>query len=471
MNGFILEPDQQDVFDKTREALRNHQAVLIQAATGFGKTVVGAFIVRAAYNKNSRVIMLMHRKELIEQTSKTFERASIPHSFISSAKKYNSSDMVHLASVGTLVNRLDKIQPPKLLLVDEGHHATAASWGKCINWAKKNGAKIVSLSATPWRLNGEGLKEYFDYMVQGPSVPWLIANGRLGKYKAYVPFIPDMSGVRHQAGDFVTAEVEEIMMDKSIVRGIVEQWQNKAYGKRTIGFARSVKHSESIIAQFLAAGISAVHIDADTPPAHRKQYLINFANGHTKVIFNCGLFGEGFDPSALIGRDVPIECVILANPTESLAAHLQCLGRGMRPKPDPAIFLDHCGSILKHGLPDSEYEWSLEAREKKKRGQKNNDEPIVRIKQCPMCYYACASALKECPECHHVFVIASRKTEEVDGDLREIKIDDMKKQARQEQGRAQSLDELIAIGKQRSMKNPQAWARYVFNARLAKKKM
>lgn len=42
--------------------------------------------------------------------------------------------------------------------------------------------------------------------------------------------------------------------------------------------------------------------------------------------------------------------------------HCQQMGRALRRKDYPALILDHVGNVLKHGLPDSDFNWSLEPR-------------------------------------------------------------------------------------------------------------
>ena len=214
------------------------------------------------------------------------------------------------------------------ILVHNCHHAVAGSFDKIIRWVEAEGGKVLGLTATPWRLSGEGLDGHFEHMVCGPSVAWLMANGFLSDYRAYAPAAPDLSGIHTLAGDYVKNEIEQVMTGKAIVADCVSHWRRYAAGKRTIGFAVSVEHSTIMAAAFTAAGIPAAHVDATTEPAVRRQHILNFATGHLRVLFNCDLFSEGFDLSAIADRDVTIECVIQARPTKSLTMHLQQLGRG-----------------------------------------------------------------------------------------------------------------------------------------------
>ena len=350
---------QKDLITEVRESFRSHQAVVLQSATGSGKTQMGTHAVKAAAEKGNTVLWMAHRRELLESTANTFTSAGIPHSLLMAGAHHNPRLRATIASVGTLVNRIGGMQPPKLLVIDEGHHSNAAGYANIIRWAKRGGSRILCLTATPWRLSGEGLDEYYQHMVLGPPVSWLIENNFLSDYRAYAPSTPDLSGVHTIAGDFVKGEIEKVMSGKAIIADCVNQWRSLAYGKRTIGFAVSIEHSQMLVAQFNAAGIPAAHIDANTPSPNRRQHILNFATGHTKVLFNVDLFSEGFDLSAIAGRDVPVECVIQARPTKSLTLHLQQVGRALRRKPSPAVLIDLCGNLARLGLPDHPHEWTL----------------------------------------------------------------------------------------------------------------
>ncbi len=331
----VLWPHQQTMFGECRVSFRSYRTVLLQSATGSGKTQMGTAAAKSSTEKGNGVIWLAHRKELLDQTSKTFAKAGVSHSVMvsGSGRHHNDRLLATVASVGTLVNRLESTRPPKLLIPDEAHHSVAGSFDKIIRWVESEGGKVLGLTATPWRLSGEGLDSHYQHMVQGPPVAWLIANGFLSDYRAYAPASPDLSQIHTLAGDFAKNEIDQVMKGKAIVADCVSQWRRYALGKRTIGFAVSVEHSQMMVEEFVRAGIPAAHIDATTPSHVRRQHILNFATGHLLVLFNCDLFAEGFDLSAIADRDVTIECVIQARPTKSLTMHLQQLGRGLRRKP------------------------------------------------------------------------------------------------------------------------------------------
>ena len=109
---------------------------------------------------------------------------------------------VQVATVGTLNSRLDKLQPPQLLIVDEAHLSMAATWVKVVDWCKERGSIVIGNSATPERLDGKGLGYLFDSMVEAKPMRWLIDNGRLSDYELYSAVPPDLKGVKTVAGDY-----------------------------------------------------------------------------------------------------------------------------------------------------------------------------------------------------------------------------------------------------------------------------
>jgi superfamily II DNA or RNA helicase len=131
-------------------------------------------------------------------------------------------------------------------------------------------------------------------------------------------------------------------------------------GKRCIVFAVGVEHSLSIMREYLAAGISAEHIDGKTPKGDREAILNRLRTGETQVLCNCAIVTEGFDLPAA-------EVVQLARPTQSVALYLQMVGRVLRPLDGKrAIILDHGGLIEAHGFPSDHRNWTLKGVETKK---------------------------------------------------------------------------------------------------------
>lgn len=457
-----LRQDQEDVRAKLRVALRSSSSVLTFAPTGFGKTVLAAALIQILFNAGKRVIFAVHRIDLIKQTAQTFENFGIPFSYIAAGRHYNPYHRVYIASILTLKNRLGKI-PADYIFVDEAHLSAAAGWSAVSKHYKGTGAKQIGLTGSPERLDGKALGDVWDDMIMGPSVRWLIDNGHLSRYRAFAPKLVDTSGLHTRKGEFVSAEVEALMDGKAVIAGAARHWRAKADGLRTIAFCPSVARAKKYAEDFTDLGIPSVALDAETPQHERAKAFNDFADREILVIFNCALFCEGFDLAAQVNRDVTIECVMQLSPTQSLAKHLQQVGRGLRKKPHPAILLDMVGNIERLGLPDDEREWSLE-------GKKTKQE--VKMIICDQCFAAHHPA-KTCPECGYEHPGrevsgAGRMIEEVDADLEEIDVEALRRERAREQGMASTLADLVALATARGYKSPEKWAAHVWTARQSK---
>jgi superfamily II DNA or RNA helicase len=437
----------------------------MQCPTGGGKTVIAAKMCGTVNEKKRRAFFIAHRDFLLEQTSLTFDRAAIPHSFIAAGGfPHNPHMRIQVCGVATLARRLDRVAAPDIIFWDECKHIAASTYQKVFEWAGPN-CKHVGLDATPVRLDGKGLDLAFQSIVLGPTVAWLIENGFLSEYRAYAPSAPDLSGVHTTAGDFNRGELVDVMDKGAIVGNMVGHYKALAGGRRAVYFAVSVEHSQHIAAAFNAAGIPARHLDASSSTQERSQAARDFARGKLSVLVNVDLFGEGYDLAAQAGQDVAIDCVGLARPTQSLALHLQQCGRALRPAPgkEYAVILDHAGNLARHGLPDDEREWTLAGRSKK---QKDTG-PIVR--QCPECYGVHPATKPACPYCGYVHPKGEggRAVEEQDGDLKEIDVKAMRAARAREEWQCQTIEDLIRLGVRRGYSEPEKWAGYKWTARQA----
>ncbi len=448
---------QRDLIDRTRDALRTHRAVLIQSATGSGKTALAAYMIARAAERGRRCWFMTHRDFLITQTSAALTLAGVDHGYIAADRPW-TSHTVQVAGIDTLRRRLGRLAPPDLIVWDEAHHTGAATWSSTYSWTGDQ-CRHVGLSATPARLDGRGLDRHFGALVNGPSVGWLIARGYLSRYRAFAPSAPDLGGVTRRGGDYATDQLAGIMDTSTIAGNIVGQYKARANGLRAIYYAVSIDHSKHLVGAFRAAGISAEHLDGTCGSDDRQRVARALADGTLSVICNVDLFGEGFDLAASAGRDVNIEAVGLCRPTQSLTLHLQQIGRALRPKPEPAIILDHAGNLMRHGLPDDEREWTLTGIKRRPRDTDNG--PAVRM--CPECYGVFGAATRMCPYCGKQAPLTPREVEEVKADLVEADRALLQAAKRREVGRARSLEDLQRVAAMRGYKP--GWARHIWEAR------
>lgn len=450
-----------------RERFRSgDRNVLYQLPTGGGKTVVFSYITEGASKRGNRVLILVHRQELINQTSRSLTEIGVQHGII--APGFTPTwDAVQVASVQTLVRRMTKVHHPDLIISDECHHAGAATWAKI--FAHFSRASILGVTATPVRLDGKGLGRasggFFDSMVNGPPVSELIRRGFLATPKVYAPPVgADISNLRKKYGEFVGADAAAAM-DKPVITGCaVKHYQKLASGIPAIAFCASVAHAEHVAEQFRAAGYQAASIDGSMHDNDRKRRIRDLGTGGLHVLTSCDIISEG--------TDIPIVgAAILLRPTASMGLYLQQVGRALRmyDGKEYAVILDHVGNVMRHGMPDEDREWSLEG-EKPSTKAKAKDEEDVKVKQCERCYAVHVPAPK-CPVCGHVYDVVAREIVQAEGELEELDTKRLKEieenRARmfrkREEGQCRTLEDFEALAAQRGY-SP-GWAYHRFRAR------
>lgn len=456
MNG--LRPRQIQAIADVRAAYRaGYRAPVLVAPTGFGKTHTTAEIVRAAVAKGQSVWFMAHLKEILEATSAKLAAEGIRHGLIMAGYPTNKMEPVQVVSVQTVVRRLDRYKPPGLLIIDEAHLAVAATYRKVIDGL--GNPFLLHLTATPERLDGRGLGEVADIIVPTCSTQDLIDEGLLADIRYYAPSNLDLSAVRKTAGEFNAKDVEAVVDKPKLVGDAVSHWLKVARGRPTIRFCVSIKHAEHMAEQFRAAGVRAVAVSGDTDTEERRRALDDLRHGRVEVVTNCALWVAGVDAPN-------VSCIGLDMPTNSLTKFLQSVGRGLRTHPGKhdCIVLDHGGNIARHGHPADQREWTLEGTRGLNARKRDPDD--ISVKTCPACFSVVRSQVPAC-HCGHRFAPKPREIEVVDGTLKEIERQQQIRQARAEQGRARTLEELINVGRLRGMKRPELWARHVIRARGA----
>ena len=392
------------------------------------KSIIQADIAKSATDKGNAVLFLVHRKELTEQIKHTFTTYGVDMS------------LCNVAMVQTACRRIQKLTPPKLIITDEAHHSSAASYTK-IYEAFENTLRI-GFTATPWRLGSGGLDTVFDSMVEGVSTEWLIQNGYLSPYKYYSVKLVNTDKLHRRAGEYIASEVQALMDSRAIYGDVISNYRKLANGKKTIVYCASVKLSKDTAQAFEKHGIPSAHLDGETPKAEREKTIQDFRDGKITVLSNVDLFGEGFD--------VPdCECVILLRPTLSLTLHIQQSMRSMRFKEGKtAIIIDHVGNVFRHGLPDDKREWTLSGRNKAKVVEKKTPS----IRQCGNCFACVPPLVQKCPYCGHDFKPTEREIQEKQAELEEINRDKLKKAKYDSYKNFTTFDELHAFQRARGYK-------------------
>lgn len=445
----ILFPDQERLANAVNaEFKKGYNAVLMQAATGSGKSVIASYIIKRSMGLGNVVWFVVPRRELIRQMSETFSEIGIPHSFIADKLPYDPMAKVYIVSMQSIMNKLDRIiNIPDRVIIDEVHFG-GAGLAKIIAWAKLYGAKILGLSATPNRADGRALGEWFDSMVCGESIKWLQENKRLALYRPFAPDHLDLSMIGTNDNDYNQKQLRSKMeSDTYLIGNAVSHYKKHAMDMLGITFAVGVRHSQILAQAYRDAGVVAMHMDGETPEIERKRIARAFALGEIKMLCNAELLTFGYDLASASGiKGVTIKCMMDCQPTKSLPKQMQKWGRNLRYDGTHHLFFDHGNNFYEHGMPNDDREWKLEGREKLKR--KKVDKNIVKAMSCTQCHY-CHPPAPKCPNCGYEYPITERKISELDAELQEIEEIKRKKDARKEVGMAKSLNDLMVIAKAR----------------------
>lgn len=433
MPGMQLRPYQSDLIEGARNAMRQgSHKILIVAPCGAGKTILSTFMSSEHVQRGGSVLFLAHRRELLEQAEETFQRAG------------QSLKGISIMSVQTAARRVDRIIKPTMVLLDEAHHAAAGTWQTILTAFPD--AYVVGLTATPCRLDGKGLGDVFERMVQGVTTEWLIENNYLSPYRYYAPQLANADGIRTVAGDYNKQAVADLMDTPAIIGDAVEHYKKIVPGKQAIIYCASIDHSKHTAAAFTAAGYPASHLDGDTPKEERKQIIQDFRDRKILLLSNVDLLGEGFDVPAC-------DATIMLRPTQSTALYIQQSMRCMRyVEGKTAIIIDHVGNCGRHGFPDDERDWKLTTSKTKKRDKIDGPTFLT----CENCYAVYTPPPAECPYCGEPASHKQRRElEQQTGNLNEITKEmreAAKRQKRMEEGMARSYEDFKQIAKERGYK-------------------
>ena len=440
-----LRPYQQQAVNDIREAFKTHRRVLYQLPTGAGKTVIFTYITREAARKSKSVLILVHRQELMNQTCSKLAQAGVPFERIESGKKNTDYWPVDVAMVQTASRR--ELRKYDLIICDEAHHAVSGSWHTIIN--NQPQAFVLGVTATPCRLDGRGLFEAFDKLLEGVKLTTLINDGYLCAPKIYASKLIDLTGVKTMAGDYSKSELETAVNKSQITGDAVTEYRNYADGLPTIVFCVSVKHAEQVAESLRDAGYRAESVDGSLPDPERKRRINGLSDGSVQVLTSCDIVSEGTDIPA-------VACAIMLRPTKSESLYLQQVGRALRimEGKQHAIILDHAGNVFRHGMPTAARQWTLEGRTKKQR-----EAAAELVRQCKMCYAVHQAAV--CPECGSPAPAKPRKLKQVAGQLVAVEdVERVKREAKIEVWGARSLEELKAIAFRRGYKPGWAYMRW-----------
>ncbi|MDB6257622.1 DEAD/DEAH box helicase [Lactobacillus amylovorus] len=411
-----------------------------------------AEIARRTTKNNNRVMFLVHRKEVLDQAVKTFNKQGVNPSLLTAGM------------VQTLTRRVDKLPTPDVILVDEAHHALAKSYQRILSKFPKS--IVLLFTATPHRTGRMQLDQIADDIIVGQSIHELTDKGFLAPFRYFQP--PDDFDSkllkRGSTGDFTNESMQEAMSTR-IFGHIVKQYKRIASGMQAVVYTYSIDSAHKIAAEFNESGITARSVNGKTPQDMRDHIVRMFRDQRIKILVNVNLFTEGVDlPN--------VDCVIMARPTASLALYLQFSMRCLNPRPGKtAIIIDHANNFKTFGYPDDDRDWKKAIKSGKQKSKTLLTDPGLSIVTCDYCFAVVkASEVKDgkCPICGKPIKVHEAKpvsdvdlieaSKERQNTIREIvKNDLLKSVANKSVSELHSLRELQAYAKLHSYKPGWAW--------------
>ena len=309
--------------------------------TGTGKTVICADIIRRMFP--ARTMFLAHRQELIWQARDRIRQATGLTTGVEMGEYKSNVDGMFRTSVvistiqthcsgGDGGGRMGKFDPTRfgLLIIDEAHHATTASYRRVIEYYRTNPKlRVLGVTATPDRADEEALGQVFESVAYDYEILDAIHDGWLVPVEQQMVTVAglDFSSVRTTAGDLNGADLAAIMEAEKSLHGIAGPAIEIMGNRRSLVFTSSVKHAEMLSEIFNRHrnGMSA-SVSAKTDKDDRRKINADFNSGKIQVLCNCGTHTEGFDSPG-------VEVIIMAKPTRSRSLYAQMIGRSTRPLP------------------------------------------------------------------------------------------------------------------------------------------
>jgi superfamily II DNA or RNA helicase len=393
-----LRPYQQTGIDDIRSQLRaGHKRIVYQLATGGGKTVIFAHIIRNLVRNNLRCMIVSNRCELLTQTGGTFASIGIQTENITAASRNIPRGLVSIAMIETLKRRLKSrlefqmyVRGLDVVIIDEAHICAFDSLFAYLSPA----CIVLGFTATPIRFGKmPELGQYFTSLVHGPDIASLISDNYLSHPRYYgVPVA--LGSVRISHGEFDEADLQKIYTSSEVFGGLRDNLSRHGAGRKTIIFCPTVETSKQV-----AAEIGCLHIDGTESPENRRRILGEFHSRPDAIISNVGILTTGYDHP-------PVSRIVLYRATKSLPLFLQCCGRGSRvcQGKDDFMVLDFGNNILRHGFWHTERTWKLENDRTRKVNADRED--IFPIKDCPQCGALVATNTRICPECGYAWTVS-----------------------------------------------------------------
>ena len=342
-----LRPYQEQAKESVLQAWKDGtRKTLLVLPTGTGKTIVFASITEERVRHGSRVLILAHRGELLEQAADKLKKATGLGCSVEKAEQTCRGQWyrVVVGSVQTLMRERRLAAFPETyfdtIIIDEAHHCISESYQKVLSHFPR--ADVLGVTATPDRGDMRDLGEYFEGIAYEYTLPKAIREGYLCPIRAMtIPLKIDISGVAIQSGDFKLGDLGTAL--DPYLEQIASEMEKHCQGRKTVVFLPLVATSQKFRDILLGHGFKAAEVNGNS--TDRAEVLADFDSGRYDVLCNSMLLTEGWDCPA-------VDCVIVLRPTKVRSLYCQMVGRGTRlhPGKDHLLLLDFLWHTERHEL-------------------------------------------------------------------------------------------------------------------------
>jgi DNA repair protein RadD len=366
-----LRPYQQRASAQALAALSEGKRVLVVAPPAAGKTTIGGdVVVQMNQCLPAKTLWVAHRIELVEQAAERLREEGLRVGIISGDGVSDPDAPIQVATIQTLLRV--KVEGVGFVVLDEVHHYSATDWRQAHEAYPH--ARLLGLTATPQRDDGQGLGDIFNHLVVAATYSELLASGHICPCPRENVLAPPPTETGY-----------DLALDP------LKAWKRYGQERSTLAFASNVADALRYSKEFHEAGIVSAVLDGHDSRDHRKLVLDDFASGHLRVLWSVGILTEGTDlprtAAILLGRECSMQ-----------RTFLQITGRGLRTHKSKSdlIIIDLVGATLRHGLPAEDRIYSL-----------TDPEPIRRtspqpMRQCLECGHTIPSFFRRCPDCGYV---------------------------------------------------------------------
>ena len=400
-----LRPYQQRSIDELFEWLqKNDGNPCLVLPTGAGKShIVSEFcqVVVKSW-RDTRILMLTHVKELIEQNASKLRSAwpNAPLGIYSAGLNRKDIDSITFGGIQSLRKKAHHLGHVDIILIDECHlinNKDEGGYRQLIGELQgiNPDIRVIGLTATPYRL-GQGCitndGAIFNDLIEPVTIAELVTDGYLAPLRSKLTDSHlDTTGVKKRGGEFIESQLQAAVDTDPMNQAVVDEVIQLAGDRKAwLFFCSGVDHAMHVCEALQSRGIVSECITGKTPKAEREAIIDRYKRGEIQALTNANVLTTGFDYP-------DIDLIAMLRPTMSPGLYVQMAGRGMRLKShtDHCLVLDFAGVVEQHG-PITYVQPPKDMGSRDGRGE-------APVKACDECHELVHPTAKVCPACGFEF--------------------------------------------------------------------